>query len=60
MLILYLGLKRWHPNRREMALGFFTAFVVSYFVFTIINQFFRGAGMQLVPFWQLPPNGLTF
>ncbi len=30
MLILYLGLRRWHPTRREVALAFFTAFVVTY------------------------------
>lgn len=60
MFILYLGLQRCHPTRREVALGFFTAFVVTYFVLTIVTQFFRGSGMQLVPFWELPPGGLTF
>ncbi|MDO8567603.1 MAG: cytochrome b N-terminal domain-containing protein [Dehalococcoidales bacterium] len=60
MFILYLGLQRWHPTRREVALGFFTAFVVTYIVLTISTQFFRGSGMHLVPFWKLPPGGLTF
>ncbi|MBI2831861.1 MAG: cytochrome b N-terminal domain-containing protein [Chloroflexi bacterium] len=60
MVILYLGLRRWSPNRREVALGFFTAFVITYIVLTIITQFFRGSGMQLMPVWQLPPGGLTF
>ncbi|MBI2830562.1 MAG: cytochrome b N-terminal domain-containing protein [Chloroflexi bacterium] len=60
MVILRLGLQRWHPTRREVALGFFTAFVVTYIVLTISTQFFRGSGMHLMPVWQLPPGGLTF
>jgi len=60
LAVLYLGLRRWHPNSREIALAYFTAFVVTYIVLTIIMQFFRGEGMQLIPLWDLPPGGLSF
>ena len=60
LAVLYLGLRRWHPNSREIALAYFTAFVVTYIVLTITMQFFRGEGMQLIPLWDLPPGGLSF
>ncbi|MCG6537426.1 MAG: hypothetical protein L7F78_22620, partial [Syntrophales bacterium LBB04] len=60
MAILYLGIRRWQPNGREIALAFFTAFVTTYFVLTISGQFFRGIGLHLTPVWRLPPGGLTF
>ena len=60
ILVLYLALRRWKSTGREVALGLFAAFVVTYFTLTITTQFFRGSGMHLIPFWQLPPGGLTF
>lgn len=60
MAILYLGIKRWRPNGREVALAYFTAFATTYFVLTISAQFFRGLGLHLTWPWNLPPGGLTF
>lgn len=51
-LSLLLGLiisRRYKPTRREMTIAFFTGFVVSFFVLTIIGTAFRGEGMNL--FW---------
>jgi menaquinol-cytochrome c reductase cytochrome b/c subunit len=39
----------YQPTRREMVMAFFTGFVVSFFVLTIIGTAFRGEGMAL--FW---------
>ena len=58
MAVLYLIMER--PNSREIALIYFTAFVATYFVFTISGQFFRGIGLHLTPVWRLPHGGLTF
>ena len=60
MAILYVGIRRWQPNGREIALAYFAAFVTTYFVLTISGQFFRGIGLHLTPVWKLPPGGLTF
>jgi quinol-cytochrome oxidoreductase complex cytochrome b subunit len=60
MAVLYLIIRRWRPNSREIALVYFTAFVATYFVFTISGQFFRGIGLHLTPVWRLPHGGLTF
>ncbi len=60
MAILYLIIRRWRPNGREIALAYFTAFVTTYVVLTISGQFFRGIGLHLTPVWRLPPGGLTF
>jgi menaquinol-cytochrome c reductase cytochrome b/c subunit len=52
VLIAILGLLIWkifQPTRREMVIAFFTGFVVSFFVLTIIGTAFRGEGMDL--FW---------
>jgi menaquinol-cytochrome c reductase cytochrome b/c subunit len=51
-LSLLLGLivsRRYQPTRRELVIAFFTGFVVSFFVLTIIGTAFRGEGMNL--FW---------
>lgn len=39
------------PTRRELIVGLFTAFVVTYFFLTIIGTFFRGYGMELQLYW---------
>jgi quinol-cytochrome oxidoreductase complex cytochrome b subunit len=51
-LTLLLGLLVWtifRPTRRELIMAFFTGFVVSFFVLTIVGTAFRGEGMDL--FW---------
>lgn len=43
--------KIYRPTRRELVMAFFTGFVVSYFLLTIIGTFFRGYGMELQLYW---------
>ncbi len=58
--LLYLLIRRWRPSTREVLIGFFTAFVVTYFLLIISGLFFRGLGMHLVVPWDLPPGALSF
>ena len=58
--LLYLLIRRWRPSTREVMIGLFTAFVVSYFVLMISGIFFRGFGLHLTWPWNLPPGALTF
>ncbi len=51
-LVLVALLKMiYRPTRRELIIGLFTGFVVSYFFLTIIGTFFRGYGMELQLYW---------
>ncbi len=59
-VLLYVFIRRWRPSTREVMIGLFTAFVVSYFILTISGIFFRGLGMHLVWPWNLPPGALPF
>lgn len=52
MIALIQGIFR--PTRREMIIGLFTGFVVTYIVLTISGTSFRGEGQDLVFPWQLP------
>ena len=58
--LLYLLIRRWHPSTREVMIGLFTAFVVSYIILTGAGIFFRGLGMHLTWPWDLPPGALPF
>ncbi|MBI4302728.1 MAG: menaquinol-cytochrome C reductase [Chloroflexi bacterium] len=58
--LLYFLIRRWRPTQREVLIGFFTAFVVTYFLLIISGLFFRGLGMHLTWPWDLPPGALTF
>ncbi len=58
--LLYLFIRRWRPSTREVMIGLFTAFVVTYFLLTISALFFRGLGMNLTWPWDLPPGALPF
>lgn len=53
---LLVGLLKsiFKPTRRELIIGLFTAFVVTYIVLTISGTSFRGEGQNLVWPWQLP------
>ncbi|MBM2831544.1 MAG: putative menaquinol-cytochrome reductase [Dehalococcoidia bacterium] len=59
-VLLYLIIRRWRPNTREVLVGFFTAFVVTYIVLILFGTLFRGLGMRLIWPWNMPPGGLTF
>jgi len=58
--LLYILIRRWHPSTREVLVGLFTAFVVTYFLLIISATFFRGLGLNLVWPWDLPPGALPF
>ena len=60
MVLLYVIIRRWRPTNREIMVGLFTAFVVTYFILTITSLFFRGEGMRLTWPWNLPPGALSF
>ncbi|MBI4301325.1 MAG: cytochrome b N-terminal domain-containing protein [Chloroflexi bacterium] len=56
---LYLVIYRWRPTLREIFIAYFTGFVVTYLILTIIGTVFRGLGMHLTLPWQLPPGAFT-
>ncbi len=58
--LLYFLVRRWRPNTREVLIGLFTAFAMTYVILTISGVFFRGYGMNLTWPWDLPPGALTF
>ncbi|MDP2931031.1 MAG: menaquinol-cytochrome C reductase [Chloroflexota bacterium] len=58
--LLYVIIRRWCPTTREVMVGLFTAFVVSYFLLIISALFFRGYGLHLTWPWDLPPGALPF
>lgn len=58
--LLYAIIRRWRPNSREVLIGLFVGFCVSYILLIISSTFFRGLGMRLTWPWELPPGALTF
>lgn len=58
--LLYSIIRRWRPNTREVLIGLFVGFFVSYFMLIISATLFRGLGMRLTWPWELPPGALTF
>ena len=46
--------KIYKPTTRELIIGLFTAFYVSYWVLTIVGTSFRGPSQTLVWPWDLP------
>lgn len=60
MALLYVIIRRWHPTTREVAIGMFTGFAVTYIILTVSSTFFRGYGMNLTLPWNLPPGALPF
>ncbi len=60
MVLLYVFIRRWRPSSREVLIGLFTAFAVTYVMLTVVSLFFRGFGMHLTWPWDLPPGALPF
>ncbi len=60
IVVLYAIILFWRPNRREVLVGLFTGFVVTYFLLILSGTLFRGMGMRLTLPWDLPPGALTF
>jgi hypothetical protein len=44
----------FRPTRRELIIGLFTGFFVTYWVLTIFGTSFRGPGQDLMWPWNLP------
>ncbi|MDP2726320.1 MAG: menaquinol-cytochrome C reductase, partial [Dehalococcoidia bacterium] len=59
-LLLYALIRRLRPSTREVLVGLFTAFAVTYILLTLSGTFFRGHGMRLTWPWELPPGALPF
>jgi menaquinol-cytochrome c reductase cytochrome b/c subunit len=53
MILVRVFLKPLQPSRRDVLIGLFTAFVVTYIMLTIIGTGFRGEGMKLFWPWQI-------
>jgi hypothetical protein len=60
MAFLYVLISKMKATMRETMVGFFIAFVTTYFLLTIIATFFRGYSMALTWPWDLPPGALPF
>ncbi len=57
VVILVIILRRvWHASLREVLIGLFTGFVVTYMLLTISGTVFRGPGMHLYWPWNMPPS----
>lgn len=54
-LLVVTLLVAWKPTTRELVIGLFTAFAVSYWLLAIIGTGFRGESQRLVWPWDLPP-----
>jgi len=46
----------FRPTRRELIIAFFTGFVISYVVLTVVGTAFRGAGMDMAWPWDIPAH----
>ena len=58
LLILILRRLHWVNNTRDVMVAFFSGFVTTFWVLTIIGAAFRGAGQDLVLPWDVPrPEG---
>jgi len=57
---LYGLVRPLRPSTRELVIAYFTGFIVTYFVLTIVGLFLRGLGMHLTLPWELPPGALSF
>ncbi len=53
-LLVFTLLAAWKPTTRELVIGLFTAFAVSYWLLAIVGTFFRGESQHLVWPWDLP------
>lgn len=57
VVVLVIILRRvWNASTREIAIGLFTGFVVTYVILTIVGTVFRGPGMHLYWPWDMPPR----
>ncbi|MBI3977531.1 MAG: menaquinol-cytochrome C reductase [Chloroflexi bacterium] len=55
-LLLWFVKWRYRASSRELAVAFFSGFIATYVILTIIGTAFRGTGMHLFWPWELPPT----
>ena len=56
LLLVWILRRVWHADTREVAIGLFTGFVVTFVILTVVGTVFRGPGMQLYWPWDMPPR----
>lgn len=56
MTLLFLIIQRWSPTQHEVVIAFFTGFIITYLVLTVVGTVFRGSGMHLYYPWEMPPR----
>ena len=57
VVILVLILRRvWDADIREIAIGLFTGFIVTFVILTVTGTVFRGPNMWLYMPWDMPPR----
>ena len=56
VLLVWLLRKIWDASVREIAIGLFTGFVVTFVILTITGTVFRGPNMWLYWPWDMPPR----
>ena len=54
MMIYILWRLRWARTRRDVVISIFTAFMVVFWIMTLVGSGFRGAGQELVWPWDVP------
>jgi hypothetical protein len=56
VLLVIILRKVWQASVREVAMGLFTGFVVTYVILTVTGTVFRGPNMWLYWPWDMPPR----
>jgi menaquinol-cytochrome c reductase cytochrome b/c subunit len=55
-LMVVIMRRVWNANLREVIIGLFTGFVVTFVLLTISGTVFRGPEMRLYWPWEMPPR----
>lgn len=53
---VYVLIRSLNPTVREIIIAYFTGFVVSWVVLTVVGTAFRGPGMEIYFPWAMPPR----
>ena len=55
-ILVWIMRRGWNASTREVAIGLFTGFVVTFVLLTVSGTVFRGPGMHLYWPWDMPPR----
>jgi menaquinol-cytochrome c reductase cytochrome b/c subunit len=55
-ILVWIMRRVWNASTREVAIGLFTGFVVTFVLLTVSGTVFRGPGMHLYWPWDMPPR----